>query len=154
MKWNHEKSIVLSKISVIVFFVIYLVVLVFCWNMNGQSSRLSAWLGVGLTETYITFLRLVVYICAVPLGLILFILYRLIQAIGKEEIFTAENIRRLRQISWLCMLVGLICTGAAVYEIFFIIIAACAVFMGILLRVIKNVFERAQEIKEENDYTI
>lgn len=154
MRWNHEKSIILSKISVIVFFVIYLGVLVVCTDIGPYSTRISAWLWRGRSVKDVEILCRVVYVCAVPLGLILIILYRLIQAIGKEQIFTADNIRRLRRISWLCIFLALICASAAVYEIFFIFIAACAVFMGILLRVIKNVFERAQEIKEENDYTI
>lgn len=154
MRWNHEKSIILSKISVIVFLIIYLGVLVICTDISRYSSRISAWIWQGMAVEYVEFLCRIVYICAVPLGLILIILYRLIQAIGKEQIFTADNIRRLRQISWLCILLALICVVASFYEIFFIFIGACAAFMGILLRVIKNVFERAQEIKEENDYTI
>lgn len=156
MRWNHNKSIILSKISVIVFFVMYLI-LVICANISRYSTRMTVWLLRvlrGLSMGDIEFLCRIVYICAVPVGLILIILYQLIQAIGKEEIFTEDNIRRLRRISWLCVLLALICVGAAMYEIFFIFIAAGAAFMGILLRVIKNVFERAQEIKEENDYTI
>jgi len=40
------------------------------------------------------------------------------------------------------------------YDFFWGIFAACMVFMGMLIRVIKNTFERARELKEEVDYTI
>ncbi|MFV0363016.1 MAG: DUF2975 domain-containing protein [Suipraeoptans sp.] len=154
MKWDHKKSIVLSKVSVIIFFVLYIGVLFICTDISRFSARISYWIFSGLSEDYVLFLCRTVYICAIPIGLILIILYRLIQSIGDEQIFTDANIRRLRIISWLCILVALICVIASVWGIFFLFIAACAAFMGILLRVIKNVFERAQEIKQENDYTI
>ena len=41
----------------------------------------------------------------------------------------------------------------ASYPAFFALCAA-AVFMALILRVIKNVFAQAEEIKKENDYTI
>ena len=100
------------------------------------------------------YFMMTVYACAVPLGVILWDLYRLVDRIGREEIFTEENIKRLRRISWMIFAVAAICLVSVFYYLLFLIVAACAAFMGLLLRVIKNVFVRARELKEENDYTI
>ena len=35
-----------------------------------------------------------------------------------------------------------------------LLVSAAADFMGLILRVIKNVFQQAMALKEENDYTI
>ena len=64
------------------------------------------------------------------------------------------DIRRLRIISWMCFLVGAVCLASMAYYVFWGIIGACMSFMGLLIRVIKNAFERAKELKEEVDYTI
>lgn len=154
MKWGFKNSIILSKISIILFSVIYIAVLVICTFFSRDGAPFEYWLKKGRTVEEIEYLRLVIYGCAVPLGAILVILYRLVRSIGMKEIFTIANIKRLRLISWLCVLTGAVCAVAVFYKFFFIFLAACAMFMAILLRVIKNVFERAKEIKEENDYTI
>ena len=47
-----------------------------------------------------------------------------------------------------------VCLASMAYYVFWGIIGACMSFMGLLIRVIKNAFERAKELKEEVDYTI
>ncbi|MCI9305608.1 MAG: DUF2975 domain-containing protein [Lachnospiraceae bacterium] len=74
--------------------------------------------------------------------------------IGLENIFTNANILRLRLISWMCFAISAICLVSMVYYLFWGIITACFALMGLLIRVIKNTFEQAKEIKEEADYTI
>ena len=36
----------------------------------------------------------------------------------------------------------------------FLIVSAAAAFVGLILRVVKNVFAEAVRLKDENDYTI
>ena len=135
MNWNNEKSIGLTKFFIILFAAVYILVLVFCPRMTREFVDHS-------------------FSARGPLGIILWNLYRMIGRIGEEQIFSDENVSCLRLISWMCFAVAVICLISTAYYIFFLIIAACAAFMGLLIRVIKNVFVRAGEIKEENDYTI
>ena len=81
-------------------------------------------------------------------------LWQLLCDIGLEEIFTGDNVRRLRIISWMCFLAALICLLSMLYYVFWGILAACLFFMGLLIRVIKNTFQEAKELKEEADFTI
>ncbi|MDO4327341.1 MAG: DUF2975 domain-containing protein [bacterium] len=150
MKWSFGNSIFLTKISIAVFSVAYLAVVVTC-------PVLVRWfLAVSSTAEHIngTFFMATIYMAAVPIGILLWMLRQLISDIGKEEIFTYENIRRLRGISWMCILVAVICLVSMGYYLFWGVIGACMAFMGLLIRVIKNVFERAKQLKDENDYTI
>ena len=56
--------------------------------------------------------------------------------------------------SWCCLAAGLIFLVSSFYYPAFFALCAAAVFMALILRVIKNVFAQAEEIKKENDYTI
>ena len=150
MNWNNEKSILLTKLCIGVFAVGYALVLAFCpWLVRNFVTYSFSAHGKDAVSFMAT-----VYASAVPLGLILWDLYRLVDHIGREVIFTEENIRGLRRISWMCFAVAAICLISVLYYRLFLIVSACAAFMGLLLRVIKNVFVRARELKEENDFTI
>lgn len=85
---------------------------------------------------------------------ILFLLYQLVQNIENNKTFTEKNITLLRRISWLCFLeaVILLVSGSYYYPWFFV--AGLAAFVGLIVRIIKNVFCQALLIKEENDFTI
>jgi hypothetical protein len=83
-----------------------------------------------------------------------FCLYLMLRRIRAGEVFADSNVRSLRIISWCCYI------ECAVFFIFgfyflisFAISFACA-FMGTVLRVVKNSFEEAVELKRENDFTI
>jgi len=89
------------------------------------------------------------------------LLIRLLGNIRRAEIFTASAVSKLRGISWCCFAECLILVGGGIhfYRVFimphaFLVIAFAAAFLGIVLRVVKNVIEEAVAIKCENDYTI
>ena len=79
---------------------------------------------------------------------------RLLAGISLGEVFTAGNIALLRRCSWCCMIVAAICLLFTAALFYFLLVAAAAAFIGLILRVIKNVFQQALALKEENDYTI
>lgn len=150
MNWNNEKSISLTKFFILLFAAVYVLILVFCPRMTKEFVTYSF---TARGKDVIWFMA-TIYTSAAPLGIILWNLYRMICRIGEEQIFSDENVRCLRLISWMCFIVAAICLISTTYYVFYIIFAACAAFMGLLIRVIKNVFVKAGEIKEENDYTI
>lgn len=94
------------------------------------------------------------YTVAVPAVVTLYMMNRLLANIRKEEVFTEKNTRYLRGMSWCCLAAGLIFLVSSFYYLPFFALCAAAVFMALILRVIKNVFAQAEEIKKENDYTI
>lgn len=94
------------------------------------------------------------YTVAVPAAITLYMMNRLLANIRKEEVFTEKNTRYLRGMSWCCLAAGLIFLVSSFYYLPFFALCAAAVFMALILRVIKNVFAQAEEIKKENDYTI
>jgi len=85
------------------------------------------------------------------------ILLRLLGSIRQEDVFTALNVRRLRLISYCGFAIMLACVVGAVIapmHAFFALVALVAGFLGLLMRVIKNVIEAARLLKEDADYTI
>ena len=74
--------------------------------------------------------------------------------IAAGEVFVEENVKALRAISWCCFLVAIVFFAFFFYYILGLILAILAAFAGLVLRVVKNVFAQAVEIKEENDLTV
>ncbi len=106
------------------------------------------------SSTNVPLLYIVFYSCALFAFITLFFLNKLIGNIRKEQIFIHENAMILRIISWCCYFVGIATAVYSFCEYYFIVIAAAAAFFGLILRVLKNVFVKAIEIREENDATI
>ena len=82
------------------------------------------------------------------------LLFLLLKRVRKSEVFAEESVSLIRGVSWCCL--GL-CVPFAILGIWFrlsLIVCFLAIFLGICLRVCKNAFEVATEIKEENDLTI
>ena len=96
----------------------------------------------------------VTWFSAVPAAVVLWRLHLLLASIGRGDVFCAQNARSLRIISWCCIAAGLVYLAGGAWDAYLLILAAAAGFVGLILRVLKNVFEEAVRIKEENDYTI
>ena len=75
-------------------------------------------------------------------------------SIKRGEIFTADNVRRLRIVSWCCVGAALLCLVSALYYPSFLLVTAAAGFMCLIVRVVKNVFQQAISMKSELDLTI
>lgn len=97
------------------------------------------------------------YVAMIPAYLALFTLSRLLKNIKADEIFIEKNVSYLRILSYCCFAETLIflCLSILLGVSFTILMLSfAAAFFGLILRVIKNVFDKAIEIREENDYTI
>ena len=78
----------------------------------------------------------------------------LLLRIRKGEVFTEKSIALIRGVSWSCIL---LCIAFALLGVYFqlaLIMAFLALFLGVCLRVVKNVIEEATVIKGENDLTV
>lgn len=82
-------------------------------------------------------------------ALILLLLY-----VRSGNVYSANSVSCLRVISWACMSECVVFAALSFYFILALLISAAALFMCLLLRVVKNVIEEATAIKNENDMTI
>lgn len=94
------------------------------------------------------------YPCAVFAYITLYSLIRLLLNIGAEAIFINQNVKYLRRISWCCFAVAGITLVAGFFYVPFFFVMVPAAFVGLMLRVVKNVMQNAVELKTENELTI
>lgn len=83
-------------------------------------------------------------------GLMIPLLFR----VRDGRVFTSETVALIRCISWCCILLGAVLCLIGLYFTLAFLIAGLAIFLGLCLRVVKNVIEEAVEIKSENDLTV
>ena len=98
--------------------------------------------------------RITIYLCAVPGFILLYCLNTLLKNIRVGNVFVNANTKMLRIISWSCIVVGLIAFASGFYYVSFFLVAVASAFFALIIRVIKNIFEQAIELKSENDFTI
>lgn len=99
------------------------------------------------------------YSAVIPVFIADLMLIFLLGKVKKKEIFSTASVGLLRGISWCCFVEF---TVMIIFSFIFpfpyspitLVIGFIAVFLGIVLRVVKNVIEEACVIKEENDFTI
>ena len=94
-------------------------------------------------------------VMALAIVLLVF-LYLLLRNISQKKVFVKKNADILGVISACCFISAaiLFAWGLITFLEVIFLVAFIAGFMGIILQVLKNVFEAAVSIKEESDYTI
>lgn len=81
-------------------------------------------------------------------------MFILLLRIKKRLVFTDATVALIRGVSWCCLLLcGILCFLGIYFQLAFIA-ALCVLFLGICLRVCKNAFEEANQIKQEHDLTV
>lgn len=148
--WNGKKSISLSKLCVLVF-----AVMLICTALS--APWLVRWLmdfsRADLAGKEAFFLA-TIYSGSVPAAVLLFSLYRLLHHIELEQVFITSNVEYLRRISWSCFAGAIICFASIPYYFPWTFVAVAAAFMGLIVRVVKNVIAQAVELKDESELTI
>jgi len=148
--WNDRKSLVLSKVFVIVF----VVLIAACVVIAPRLVDFVMWMSAYASETGKPLFLCTVYTgCATAVVLLAF-LYILLDRIGKGRVFVEENVSCLRYISWCCFAGAAICMASAVYYVPWSAIGVAAAFMGLIVRVIKNVFAKAVSLQDDAEFTI
>jgi len=160
MKWTKDKSIVLTQLCVAAFSVALLLLDLFAFRIVSWYTVLR---GINGLHPQLEFI-LTVYLCSIFAWIFLYHMWKLLLCISQGEVFTAENIRHLRTVSWCCAGEAVICILNVLYWLSvnyltfmivpFMILAAAAVFMMLIVRIVKNVFQTAFEMKSELDLTI
>lgn len=154
--WTRKHSVTLSLIFTIIITVLVTAAaffgplgmrLWFCsyrgWAVDGEAFANI------LNIFYIFF-----YPCATFAYVALYSLFRLLNNIRKEAIFIRPNVKYLRVISWCCFIIATLSFIGGFFYLPLLFVAVAASFVGLLLRIVKNVLQNAVEIREENDLTI
>jgi hypothetical protein len=85
------------------------------------------------------------------------ILLLVLYDIRRGKVFTVATVTRLRLISYCGFAILLACVAGAIVaqgRAIFILLAVVAGFLGLLMRVIKNVIDAARLLQEDSDSTI
>ena len=154
--WNKNKSVLLS-IAVCFVFGLILTVGLFLgpWTVKQWFCVYRGWDPEGeALSNMLTLFKVCFYPSAAFAYLTLYSLLALLFNIRKEQIFIRKNVLHLHAISWCCFVVAAITGVGGLQYMPFWFIAVAAGFVGLMLRVVKNVMQNAVEIKTENELTI
>ncbi len=148
--WSDRSSVVLSQACVIAFAAILLLVMIFApalvsWLLDFSRADLRG------TEAYFF---VTIYSGSMPAILLLYSLFGLLRGLAAEEVFRQKNVEHLRRISWSCFGGSVICLLSTFYYLPWLAVAVAAGFMGLIVRVLKNVVERAVALQDEVDCTV
>jgi hypothetical protein len=108
---------------------------------------------LGLESVYVPML-IAFYLAVAAAVPALAALDRLLSNIKRGIIFYYGNVRILRLIPYCCFAEGAVFFFFGFYRPLSFTVSGAAFFFGLIMRVLKNVFEEAVVLKEENDYTI
>ena len=81
-------------------------------------------------------------------------LFALLILVLKEKVFTAAAVELIRYISWCLIFMGVILIALTFFFTLALPVGIAVLFVGLAVRVVKNVIEAAVCIKEENDLTV
>ncbi len=95
-----------------------------------------------------------VYVGCVPAALLLISLFCLLRRIERGDVFITKNVESLRHISWYCIAGAVISAVSVIYYFPWIMVAVAAAFMGLIVRVVKNVVARAVSLQDDANFTI
>ena len=154
--WNDRKSVILSKCCVFVAMAMLLTVVIGTpWFFDGLLTRLS---DGGMLRATLYHLRAyfmtTIYVGFFPAAGLLVSLFLLLHRIEKGRLFVRENTASLRHISWCCFAGAIVSLVSMTYWLPWLVIAIAAAFIGLIVRVIKNIFEKAVLLQDEADFTI
>ena len=152
--WNSKKSVILS---LIVCFIVSIVLVLTLFTMPQiVNMYFGSWRGFSAESVkLVTKTVLICYYPSAFLGLIaLASLNKMLFNIKAEKPFINENVLFLRIISWCCFVVALMCAVASYIYYSMIFVSIASGFVGLILRVVKNVMQSAVQLQSENDLTI
>ncbi len=133
-KWNSKKSLMLSIILTDIFLLLLAagaisLPWIVTWYVEVRHR----------SQSLPTTIMLVAYPCLPFAAAVLFTLRGILKDIKKNNVFTAKNCARLKRISWCCFAVALIMVFSGRFYLPFYVCAVCTAFIGLILRIIRNI---------------
>ena len=149
MKWNSDRSLQLSLWCTRLAMVLVVV-------SGAASSSIVTWyirVSGKTMELHLPITAALLLCCIPAMGALLW-LHNLLSNISDSRVFVDENVTLLRRISWCCFLAAGITLVSSRFYLVFLLISVAAAFMGLILRVVKNVIQQAVILRTENELTI
>ncbi|SDB30412.1 Protein of unknown function [Ruminococcaceae bacterium FB2012] len=151
--WTNKSSIMLSKALTLILTAAIASGLVFIPRLTDWYCGITV--GRGFIDGDLRLPMMIVLYITTVFGLAASVtLILLLGSISKGRVFTKGNTLCLRVISWACLLASAAFAVLGMWRFIFFAFAFLGAFLGIVIRVLKNVFAAAVELKEENDYTV
>lgn len=140
--------------------------------MHSKRSIILSFIACGITAGALIFLmcmapeivkrygetRNIILICFYPCALLglcaLAILAKLLNNIRCDNPFCRQNVLLLRIIALLCFMASAIFLAGSIYYLPYLFLCGGTLFIALILNVVKNVMQKAVEIREENDLTV
>lgn len=156
LKISTKASVNLSLVISGVFFIVLAGVGVFLPPVVRALLKFPGEITSRIETTHTDFVLVLVaaYIMLALALLANILLFTLLLQVKGENVFSAKSVGLIRGISWCSIGVGVIFALLTYYFTLSSVIAFAALFLGLCVRVVKNVIERATEIKAENDLTV
>lgn len=151
--WTKTKSLFLSRVLTLAMSIMLVVYLFIVPVIAEWYTVVSEGTGFFEGSIYVP-MCIMLYICGAFAIIAAAALHVLLYNIDKERVFIPQNTKCLRIISWACMLVGVTFFVFGLWRNILWFASFFALFLGLVMRVLKNVFEKAVELKSENDFTI
>lgn len=150
--WNKDKSAILSSCIIKA---VYLIILACCVTAPFMVRFYDEHVILPDGGESLFVPLLITLYCIVPPGVFALInLDLLLWNIRREKPFVQNNVRYLRRISYCCFAVSALFIYFSFHRPIGFVIVFAAAFFGLILRVVKNCFEQAVAIREENDFTV
>lgn len=150
--WSKNKSMILSSCIIKA---VYVIIAACCFAAPylTRSYDNTVQLATGRPSVFVPLL-VTLYAVVPPALAALICLDRLLANIRRGEAFTQKNVKLLRIISYCCFAIAVVFLYFAFLKPFAFAIVFAAAFFGLILRVVKNCFEQAVVLREENEFTI
>ena len=157
----NDKTTVVLKVIIKFCYVGLALALVFLYLLQYLGAHGTTWI-YGVEMKY--YIVLYSFALSVPAGYVaLAFIDKLLTVVRQDEVFSEKTIKYLDIISICCLCATAVSIGSVVasvilhidtYVVMFFMIAMGELFMALLLKVVKKVFSKAIELKEENDLTV
>ena len=156
LKINRKISVYISLVMTALLFTAVVVLAFFLPGFTDYLISLPDKTGErAVIQDYQVTLIHIASFCEVFLTLIgLGMLFALLILVKKEKVFTAQAVELIRYISWCLILMGIIFISLTYFFTLAAFAGVAVLFLGLTIRVVKNVIEAAVFIKEENDLTV
>ena len=147
--WLNSKSLLFSQI-----FTVFWALLLAALDLGGWW--IFHWFGAlrGLSEQKILAILVLMYLCSVLGWVLLHAMWKLLGNLRRETVFTEENVRLLNRVSWCCAGAAGLCLTGCFFYLPFLFAVAAAGFMALIVRIVRNVFQQALQMKDELDLMI
>ena len=144
--WTPRHSITLSLIATYLAAASLLASMIFAQALIEQLLGLPAPWARGLAWVF--------YACCPAGWAAIGSLLKLLHNLRAGRVFVRQNVQLLRLLSWCFVFVAVVSFAAVYWFPSLLIVGIAAGFLGLILRVVKNVIAQATQLREENDLTI